>query len=79
MKKMLTCLMVAAALLGGSLGCTNKQGEEKEKSGIEAMTEQAGREAAEAIKGPINKARTVDDLSRERVQEMDAVKDSGWQ
>lgn len=76
MNQMILFLMVAAILLAAGLSCTKKQGDEEEKGGIEALTEQVGREAADEIKKPIEKARTVDALSRERVQEMDAVEDS---
>ena len=77
--KMLLYLMITALFLAAGLSCTKKQGDEEEKGSIEALTEQVGREAADEIKKPIEKARTVDALSRERVQEMDAVEDSGWQ
>jgi len=76
MKQLQVCLMFAVALLASGWSCAQKQGEEKEKSGIEALTEQVGREAADGIKGPIEKARRVDALSRERVQDMDAVEHS---
>ena len=73
MWKMLLYLMLAASFLGGP-GCAQKQGEE-EKSGIEAITEQVGRDAAEEIKKPIGKARAIEDLARQHVQEMDAAEE----
>lgn len=76
MIKMLVCLMIAASFLAGGPGCTQQQGDEGEKSGIEALTEEAGREAAEAIKKPINRARAVEDLAKKHVQEMDAAEES---
>jgi hypothetical protein len=74
MWKMLLYLMLAAFFLGGP-GCAQKQGEEEEKSGIEALTEEAGREAADAIKKPIGKARAIEDLAKQHVQEMDAAEE----
>jgi hypothetical protein len=76
MDKLLLCLMIGGALLAGGPGCTQQQGDEGEKSGIEALTEQAGREAAEEIKKPIGKARAVEDLAKQHVQEMDAAEES---
>lgn len=73
MGKMLLYLMIAASFLAGGPGCTQQQGAEEEKSGIEAFTEQAGRDAANEIKRPIEKARAVEDLAKKRVQEMDAA------
>ena len=69
-------LMIAASFLAGGPSCTQKQGDEGEKSGIEALTEQAGRDAAEEIKKPIRKARAIEELAKEHVQEMDATEDS---
>jgi len=74
MWKMVLYLMLAASFLAGGQGCAQKQGEE-EKSGIEALTEEAGREAAEEIKKPIGKARAIEDLAKQHVQEMDAAEE----
>jgi hypothetical protein len=76
MWKMLLYLMLAASFLAGGPGCAQKQGEEEEKSGIEALTEQVGRDAAEEIKKPIGKARAIEDLAKKHVQEMDAAEES---
>jgi hypothetical protein len=76
MHQIITSLMIALFCLAGGLGCAQKPGEEEEKSGIEALTEQAGRDATEEIKKPIGKARAVEDLARQRVQEMDAAEES---
>jgi hypothetical protein len=76
MGKMLLCLMMAALALAGGPGCTQQQGEGEEKSGIEAFTEQAGRDAAEEIKKPIGKARAIEDLAKKHVQEMDAAEET---
>jgi hypothetical protein len=73
---MLLCLMIAASFLAGGPGCAREQGDEEGKSGIEALTEQAGREAAEEIKKPIGKARVIEDLAKQHVQEMDAAEES---
>ncbi len=76
MIKMLVCLMIAAFFLAGGPGCAQKQGDEEKKSGIEALTEEAGREAAEEIKKPIGRARAIEDLAKQHVQEMDAAEES---
>jgi hypothetical protein len=75
MWKMLPYLMIAASFLAGGPGCAQKQGEE-EKSGIEALTEQVGRDAVEEIKKPIGKARAIEDLAKKHVQEMDVAEES---
>ena len=69
-------LMMVAAFLSASLSCNKKQGDEEEKSGIEALTEQVGRDAAEEIKKPIGKARAIEDLAKKHVQEMDVAEES---
>jgi len=76
MWKMLPYLMIAASFLAAVPGCAQKQGEEEEKSGIEALTEQVGRDAAEEIKKPIGKARAIEDLAKKHVQEMDVAEES---
>jgi len=73
---MLLCFMLATSFLAGGPGCAQKQGEEEEKSGIEALTEQVGRDAAEEIKKPIGKARAIEDLAKQHVQEMDVAEES---
>ena len=73
MGKMLLCLVMTALLLAGGTGCRQQQEEGEEKSGIEALSRQAGRDAAEAIQKPIGKARAIEDLAQKRVQEMDAA------
>jgi hypothetical protein len=73
MAKMLLCLMMTVLALAGGPGCTRQQGEEEEKSGIEALSRQAGRDATEEIQKPIGKARAIEDLAKKRVQEMDAA------
>jgi hypothetical protein len=65
-------LLILFCLAGGP-GCTQQQGEGKEKSGIEARSRQAGRDAAEEIQKPIGKARAIEDLAKKRLQEMDAA------
>ena len=76
MWKMVLYLMLVASFLVGGPGCAQKQGEEEEKSGIEALTEQVGRDAAEEIKKPIGKARAIEDLAKQHVQEMDVAEES---
>jgi hypothetical protein len=76
MIKMLVYLVSAAWLTVGGPGCAQKQGDEEEKSGIEALTEQVGRDAAEEIKKPIGKARAIEDLAKKHVQETDVTEES---
>ena len=73
MRKMITALLLMLFCLAGGPGCTQQQGEGEEKSGIDALSRQAGRDAAEEIQKPIDKARAIEDLAKKRVQEMDAA------
>jgi hypothetical protein len=73
---MITGLILILSCLAGGPGCTQQQGEGEEKSGIEALTEQAGRDAAEEIQKPIGKARAIEDLAKKHVQEMDATEEA---
>lgn len=61
-------LAVAATILLGA--CSSDNNQEKEKGKIEAMTEQAGQEAAQAIKAPIEKAESAADMADKRVKDM---------
>jgi hypothetical protein len=70
---MITALLLILFCLAGGPGCAQKAGEEEEKSGIDALSRQAGRDAAEEIQKPIGKARAIEDLAKKRVQEMDAA------
>lgn len=63
-----TLIALAAALLLWS--CSGNDDQEKEKGKIEAMTEQAGQQAAQAIKAPLEKAEAVADAEEQRVKEM---------
>ena len=76
MHKMIIGLMIAASLLAGGTGCAQKKNDAGEEGGIEALTKQAGRDAAEEIKKPIGKARAIEDLAKKHVQEMDAAEES---
>jgi|GEM_PF-2890610 hypothetical protein len=76
MHKMIMGLMIVLFCLAGGPGCTQKPGEREEKSGIEALTEQVGRDAANEIKRPIGKARAVEDLAKKHVREMDAAEET---
>ena len=44
---------------------------EPEKGSIDKFTEQTGREAAEAIKKPINKAKDIDKMAQERLKNLE--------
>ncbi len=76
MHTMITGLLLILFCLAAGTGCAQKPGEQEEQSGIEALTEQAGRTAAEEIKKPIGKARAIEDLAKKRVQDMDAAEES---
>ena len=67
MKKLL--LIVLLSFLCSSCSAGNNADSEKGK--IEQLTEQAGKEAAEGIKKPINKARKIDELAKQRVENLE--------
>jgi hypothetical protein len=52
-------------------GCSRVKDEEQKKGSIEKFTEKTGQDAAEAIKKPINKARDVDRMAQERLENLD--------
>ena len=71
MKKILLAAMlcfICCACLGGS-------NSDSEKNTIEEFTEQVGKEAAEGIKKPIDKARKIDEMAKERVEKMGQAED----
>jgi hypothetical protein len=52
-------------------GCSRAKEAEPEKGSIDKFTEQTGREAAEAIKKPINKAKDIDKMAQERIKNLE--------
>lgn len=62
--KLLWSGMVLAVLLVG--GCSSEEQVEEESSAVERATEAAGREMAERIQRPIDKARAVQAQEDER-------------
>ena len=72
MKKFLICLsMVVTIFCITFSACSKKENAATEKGKIEQMTEKAGKEAAEAIQQPINKARDIQKNAEEKVKELD--------
>ncbi len=55
--------------------CSGGNNPDPDKGSIEKLTEQAGKEAAEAIKKPIDKARNIDDLAQKRLRNLDQPAD----
>ena len=51
--------------------CSRAKEAEPEKGSIDKFTEQTGREAAEAIKKPINKAKDIDAMAQERLKNLE--------
>jgi hypothetical protein len=52
-------------------GCSKSADEEQEKSSMGKFTEKTGREAAEALKQPINKAKDADRMAQERMKDLE--------
>ena len=52
-------------------GCSGAKQGEQEKGSIEKFSEKTGREAAEALKQPINKAKDVDKMAQERIKDLE--------
>jgi hypothetical protein len=68
-------LLLAAILCFICSACSTGNNSDAEKAKIEQFTEQVGKEAAEGIKKPINKARKIDELAKERVGKMEQAED----
>lgn len=70
MKRLLICLVIFSLLSGAStfVACS---GDKEEKSAIEKMTEKAGKDMADKLTAPINKARSVKDQADQRGSEME--------
>ena len=52
-------------------GCSRAKDGDQEKSSIEKFTEKTGRDAAEALKQPVNKAKDIDKMAQERVKDLE--------
>ena len=59
--------------------CSGGKNADSEKGSIEQLTEQVGKDAADGIKKPINKARKIDELAQERVDRMERAEDQETQ
>jgi hypothetical protein len=68
-------LLFAAILCFICGACSGGNNSDSKKGTIEQFTEQVGKEAAEGIKKPIEKARKIDDLAKERVGKMEQAED----
>ena len=68
-------IILAAILCFICSACSGGNNSDAEKGKIEQFTEQVGKEAAEGIKKPINKARKIDELAKERVGKMEQAED----
>jgi hypothetical protein len=69
MKRVLCTVSVALVLL--CCGCSGGKEEAPEKSSVEEFAGQVGREAAEGIKKPINKAKDINKRAQENVNNLD--------
>jgi hypothetical protein len=72
MKKLLLIVMLCFICSA----CSGGKNADSEKSSIDQFTEQAGKDAAEGIKRPIDKTRKIDEMARERVDRMGTAEDS---
>lgn len=72
MKKILLPVLLFVCLVSCICsGCSRAKDGEQEKSSIEKFTEKTGREAAEALKQPINKAKDVGKMAQEHVKDLE--------
>ena len=68
-------LLLAAILCFICSACSAGNNSDAEKGNIEQFTERVGKEAAEGIKKPIDKAHKIDQMAKERVGNMEQVED----
>jgi len=72
MRKMLSCLCAFLLFSGVFASCSDHKESGPEKKGvIEEMTDQVAKEAVEKIRTPINKARSVEDIQKDRFSNME--------
>lgn len=62
-------LLVAVAAVLLLCSCSDSKKQEEEKGKIEAMTEQMGKDAVQAIKTPMEKAQAAADAASEKAKE----------
>ena len=70
-KLLLPALLLVCLISCICSGCSRAKEAEPEKGSIDKFTEQTGREAAEAIKKPINKAKDLDTMAQERLKNLE--------
>ncbi len=74
MKPLTIFLWVLFIVLCSAVSSCSSRKEAEEKTGeIERFTDQMAQEAVKGIRGPISKARAVDELATERVKQMDGT------
>lgn len=72
MKKIASCFCVFLVFFVGFVSCSDKKEAAPEQKGaIEEMTDQAAKEAMEKIRTPIEKARSVDDIQKNRLSDIE--------
>jgi hypothetical protein len=69
MKKIVLPALVLLCFI--CFGCSGSKDGEQEKGSIEKITEKTGQDAAEVLKKPVNKAKDIDKMARERVESLD--------
>jgi uncharacterized protein YcfL len=69
MKKLLLPALVLVCFI--CCGCSSVKDEEQKKGSIEKFTEKTGQDAAAALKKPVDKAKDIDKMARERVNNLD--------
>ena len=68
-------VVVLSVLCIGVSACSKAGDTESEKGEIEKITEKIAEDAVQGIKGPINKARAVQDMTEKRVEGLDNLHD----
>jgi len=72
MKKILLCIVAALFIVSPMLlSCTKSEDAETEKGAIDRMTDKAGKEMADRITDPIEKARNAKELIDKNYRDMD--------
>ncbi len=72
MKKIFLCIMAALCICSTMLlSCSKNEDAETEKGTIDKMTEEAGKEMAGSISGPLEKAREAQELVEKNYRDME--------
>ena len=72
MKNLLLCIVAALFIFSPLLlSCTKSEDVETEKGAIDRMTEKAGKEMADRITDPLEKARNAKELAEEYNRDME--------